>query len=105
VALGFWIENGSVVESDEDAGNLAPARDIAVPRHERYGSEEIDQIFGLDGRGDSTRHRPGARRRSTRRVLDRHLEHAFSSDERNDLATAASERCERAGGGDGEIAR
>ena len=33
VALGFWIGTGSVVERDEQAGHLAPARAHAVPRH------------------------------------------------------------------------
>ena len=76
VALGFWIATGSVVERDEEAGISHLLEHMLFRGTERYGSEEIDQIFDAMGAEINA----GTDKEATSlytRVLDRHLEHAF----------------------------
>ena len=49
VALGFWIATGSVIERKSEAGISHLLEHMLFRGSERYGSEEIDQIF--DARG------------------------------------------------------
>jgi predicted Zn-dependent peptidase len=76
VALGFWIATGSVVERDGEAGISHLLEHMLFRGTERYGSEEIDQIFDAMGAEINA----GTDKEATSlytRVLDRHLEHAF----------------------------
>jgi predicted Zn-dependent peptidase len=76
VALGFWIGAGSAIESDEQAGISHLLEHMLFRGSERYGSEEIDQIFDAMGAELNA----GTDKEATSvytRVLDRHLERAF----------------------------
>jgi predicted Zn-dependent peptidase len=76
VALGYWMGTGSVVEQEGEAGISHLLEHMLFRGTERYGSEEIDQIF--DGMGAEVN--AGTDKEATSlytRVLDRHLEHAF----------------------------
>jgi predicted Zn-dependent peptidase len=76
VALGFWIATGSVVERDSEAGISHLLEHMLFRGTERYGSEEIDQIFDAMGAEINA----GTDKEATTlytRVLDRHLERAF----------------------------
>jgi predicted Zn-dependent peptidase len=75
-ALGFWIGAGSAVESNEQAGISHLLEHMLFRGCERYGSEEIDQIFDAMGAELNA----GTDKEATSvytRVLDMHLEHAF----------------------------
>jgi predicted Zn-dependent peptidase len=75
-ALGFWIGAGSSVESDAQVGISHLLEHMLFRGSERYGSEEIDQIF--DGMGAELN--AGTDKEATSvytRVLDVHLERAF----------------------------
>jgi predicted Zn-dependent peptidase len=76
VALGFWIANGSTSEAPSQAGISHLLEHMLFRGTERYGSEEIDQIFDAMGAEINA----GTDKEATSlytRVLDRHLEHAF----------------------------
>jgi predicted Zn-dependent peptidase len=76
VALGFWIATGSVVESDAQAGISHLLEHMLFRGTERFGSEEIDQIFDAMGAEINA----GTDKESTTlytRVLDQHLDRAF----------------------------
>jgi predicted Zn-dependent peptidase len=76
VALGFWIAAGSVVEQDSQAGISHLLEHMLFRGSDRYGSQEIDQIFDAMGAEINA----GTDKDTTSlytRVLDRHLEHAF----------------------------
>jgi predicted Zn-dependent peptidase len=76
VALGFWIGAGSVIESEEQAGISHLLEHMLFRGTERYGSEEIDQIFDAMGAELNA----GTDKESTSlytRTLDHHLEKAF----------------------------
>ncbi len=76
VALGFWILNGSVMEHDGEAGISHLLEHMLFRGTERFGSEEIDQIFDALGAEVNA----GTDKESTSlytRVLDRHLGRAF----------------------------
>ncbi len=76
VALGFWIATGSIAELPEQAGISHLLEHMLFRGTERYGSEEIDQIFDAMGAEINA----GTDKEATSlytRVLDRHLEHAF----------------------------
>src|SRR5689334_4916472 len=76
VALGFWIANGSAAEQPGEAGISHLLEHMLFRGTERYGSEEIDQIFDTLGAEINA----GTDKESTSlytRVLDRHLERAF----------------------------
>jgi predicted Zn-dependent peptidase len=76
VALGFWIATGSVLERKSEAGISHLLEHMLFRGSERYGSEEIDQIFDAMGAEVNA----GTDKEATSlytRVLDRHLEHAF----------------------------
>jgi predicted Zn-dependent peptidase len=76
VALGFWIANGSSTEHPSQAGISHLLEHMLFRGTERYGSEEIDQIFDAMGAEINA----GTDKEATSlytRVLDRHLEHAF----------------------------
>jgi len=76
VALGFWIATGSVVERDEQAGISHLLEHMLFRGSDRYGSQEIDEIFDSMGAEINA----GTDKEATSlytRVLDRHLEHAF----------------------------
>src|SRR5262249_40368147 len=76
VALGFWIGAGSALEHDAEAGVSHLLERRLFRGSERYGSEEIDQIF--DGMGAELN--AGTDKEATSvysRVLDRHLERAY----------------------------
>src|SRR5271169_1717266 len=76
VALGFWIATGSVAELDEEAGISHLLEHMLFRGTERYGSEEIDQIFDAMGAEINA----GTDKEATSlytRVLDRHLARAF----------------------------
>jgi predicted Zn-dependent peptidase len=49
VALGFWIAAGSAAEADEQAGITHLVEHMLFRGTERFGSEEIDQIFDAMG--------------------------------------------------------
>ena len=66
VALGFWIGTGSCSETDAQAGLSHLLEHMLFRGTERYGSEEIDQIFDAMGAELQRRHRQGDRPRSTR---------------------------------------
>src|SRR6202034_1551295 len=76
VALGFWIGTGSAAESEDQAGISHLLEHMLFRGTERFGSEEIDQIFNAMGAEINA----GTDRETTTlytRVLDRHLERAF----------------------------
>ena len=76
VALGFWIGAGSAVEEQREAGISHLLEHMLFRGTERYGSEEIDQIFDEMGAESNA----GTDKEATSlytRVLDRHLERAF----------------------------
>jgi predicted Zn-dependent peptidase len=76
VALGFWVATGSAAERDEQAGISHLLEHMLFRGTERFGSEEIDQIFDAMGAEVNA----GTDKESTSlytRVLDRHLERAF----------------------------
>jgi predicted Zn-dependent peptidase len=76
VALGFWIGTGSALEQDGQAGISHLLEHMLFRGTERYGSEEIDQIFDAMGAEINA----GTDKEATSlytRVLDRHLEQAF----------------------------
>jgi predicted Zn-dependent peptidase len=76
VALGFWIATGSVSEHEQEAGISHLLEHMLFRGTERYGSQEIDQIFDAMGAEINA----GTDKEATSlytRVLDRHLEHAF----------------------------
>jgi predicted Zn-dependent peptidase len=76
VALGFWIETGSVLEREEEAGISHLLEHMLFRGSERYGSREIDELFDAMGAELNA----GTDKESTSlysRVLDRHLERAF----------------------------
>jgi predicted Zn-dependent peptidase len=76
VALGFWIANGSSSERPGQAGISHLLEHMLFRGTERFGSEEIDQIFDAMGAEINA----GTDKEVTSlytRVLDRHLEHAF----------------------------
>ncbi len=75
-ALGFWIGTGSAAEQDSQAGISHLLEHMLFRGTERFGSEEIDQIFDAMGAEINA----GTDRETTTlytRVLDRHLERAF----------------------------
>jgi predicted Zn-dependent peptidase len=75
-ALGFWIGAGSAVESEAQAGISHLLEHMLFRGSERYGSEEIDQIFDAMGAELNA----GTDKEATSvytRVLDVHLERAF----------------------------
>jgi len=77
VALGFWVATGSVVERESEAGISHLLEHMLFRGTERYGSEEIDQIFDAMGAEVNA----GTDKEMTSlytRVLDRHLEQAFA---------------------------
>ncbi len=76
VALGFWIGTGSALESDAQAGISHLLEHMLFRGSERYGSEEIDQLFDAMGAELNA----GTDKEATSvytRVLDVHLERAF----------------------------
>jgi len=76
VALGFWIGVGSAGERDSEAGISHLLEHMLFRGTERYGSEEIDQIFDAMGAEINA----GTDKESTSlysRVIDRHLDDAF----------------------------
>ncbi|HSZ13933.1 MAG TPA: pitrilysin family protein [Solirubrobacteraceae bacterium] len=76
VALGFWIGTGSVSEHDDEAGISHLLEHMLFRGTERYGSQEIDEIFDAMGAEINA----GTDKEATSlytRVLDRHLERAF----------------------------
>ena len=76
VALGFWIATGSAAEGEQEAGISHLLEHMLFRGTERYGSEEIDQIFDAMGAEINA----GTDKEATSlytRVLDRHLERAF----------------------------
>jgi predicted Zn-dependent peptidase len=76
VALGFWIGTGSAAEQESQAGISHLLEHMLFRGSDRYGSEEIDQIFDAMGAEINA----GTDKEATSlytRVLDRHLERAF----------------------------
>jgi predicted Zn-dependent peptidase len=76
VALGFWIATGSAAESDAQAGISHLLEHMLFRGTERFGSQEIDQIFDAMGAEVNA----GTDKESTSlytRVLDGHLPRAF----------------------------
>jgi predicted Zn-dependent peptidase len=76
VALGFWIRTGSAAERDSEAGISHLLEHMLFRGTDRFGSEEIDQIFDAMGAEINA----GTDKEATSlytRVLDRHLERAF----------------------------
>ncbi len=76
VALGFWIGTGSVCEHEDQAGISHLLEHMLFRGTDRYGSQEIDEIFDAMGAEINA----GTDKEATSlytRVLDRHLEHAF----------------------------
>jgi predicted Zn-dependent peptidase len=76
VALGFWIATGSAGERAEQAGISHLLEHMLFRGTDKFGSEEIDQIFDAMGAEVNA----GTDRETTSlytRVLDRHLERAF----------------------------
>ena len=76
VALGFWIGVGSAGERDSEAGISHLLEHMLFRGTERYGSEEIDQIFDAMGAEINA----GTDKESTSlysRVIDRHRDDAF----------------------------
>ena len=76
VALGLWVGAGSCWEGDGEAGLSHLLEHMLFRGSDRYGSEEIDQIF--DAMGAELNAGTGKEQTSIHaRVLDRHLERAF----------------------------
>jgi predicted Zn-dependent peptidase len=76
VAVGFWIDGGSVVETDDQAGLAHLVEHMIFRGTERFASVEIDQIF--DAMGADVNAATGKESTSVfSRVLDRHLERAM----------------------------
>ena len=76
VALGFWIATGSAAERDDEAGISHLLEHMLFRGTERFGSQEIDQIFDAMGAEVNA----GTDKESTSlytRVLDGHLPRAF----------------------------
>jgi len=76
VAVGFLVATGSVCETDEQAGISHLLEHMLFRGTERFGSQEIDEIFDAMGAEINA----GTDKESTSlytRVLDRHLERAF----------------------------
>jgi len=76
VALGFLMDTGSVAEREEQAGISHLLEHMLFRGTERYGSEQIDQIFDEMGAEINA----GTDKEATSlytRVLDGHLERAF----------------------------
>ena len=76
VALGFWIAVGSAGERDGEAGISHLLEHMLFRGTERFGSQEIDQIFDAMGAEINA----GTDKESTTlysRVIDRHLQDAF----------------------------
>jgi predicted Zn-dependent peptidase len=76
VALGFWIATGSVAEHEDQAGISHLLEHMLFRGSDRYGSQEIDEIFDSMGAEINA----GTDKEATSlytRVLDRHLDHAF----------------------------
>ena len=76
VALGFWIATGSAAETDGQAGISHLLEHMLFRGTERFGSQEIDQIFDAMGAEVNA----GTDKESTSlytRVLDGHLPRAF----------------------------
>ncbi len=76
VALGFWIATGSAAEDQSQAGISHLLEHMLFRGTDRFGSEEIDQIFDAMGAEINA----GTDKEATSlytRVLDRHLERAF----------------------------
>ena len=76
VALGFWIGTGSAAEERDQAGISHLLEHMLFRGTDRFGSEEIDQIFDAMGAEVNA----GTDKEATSlytRVLDRHLERAF----------------------------
>jgi predicted Zn-dependent peptidase len=76
VALGFWIAAGSAAESDAEAGISHLLEHMLFRGTERFGSEQIDQLFDAMGAEVNA----GTDKEATSlytRVLDRHMERAF----------------------------
>ena len=76
VALGFLMDTGSTAEREDQAGISHLLEHMLFRGTERYGSEEIDQIFDEMGAEINA----GTDKESTTlytRVLDGHLERAF----------------------------
>jgi predicted Zn-dependent peptidase len=76
VALGFWIAAGSVVEDETEAGISHLLEHMLFRGTERFGSQEIDEIFDAMGAEVNA----GTDKDTTSlytRVLDGHLERAF----------------------------
>jgi predicted Zn-dependent peptidase len=76
VALGFWITTGSALEERNQAGISHLLEHMLFRGTDRYGSEEIDQIFDAMGAEVNA----GTDKEATSlytRVLDRHLDQAF----------------------------
>ena len=77
VALGFWIGTGSCSESDEQAGLSHLLEHMLFRGTERYGSEEIDQIF--DAMGAELNAAPARRRRPSTRACSTSISSAPST--------------------------
>jgi predicted Zn-dependent peptidase len=76
VALGIWIATGSALEHDSEAGISHLLEHMLFRGSDRYGSEEIDQIFDAMGAEINA----GTDKEATSlytRALDRHLPRAF----------------------------
>ncbi|HEX4186864.1 MAG TPA: pitrilysin family protein [Solirubrobacteraceae bacterium] len=76
VALGFWIAAGSVIEDESEAGISHLLEHMLFRGTDRFGSQEIDEIFDAMGAEVNA----GTDKDTTSlytRVLDRHLERAF----------------------------
>jgi predicted Zn-dependent peptidase len=76
VALGFWIASGSAAERDAEAGVSHLLEHMLFRGTERFGSQEIDEIFDAMGAEANA----GTDKEATSlytRVLDVHLERAF----------------------------
>jgi predicted Zn-dependent peptidase len=76
VALGFLIDTGSTIESDQEAGISHLLEHMLFRGTDRYGSREIDEIFDAMGAEINA----GTDKEATSlytRVLDGHLERAF----------------------------
>ena len=76
VALGYWIATGSVIEREHEAGISHLLEHMLFRGTERYGSQEIDQIFDAMGAEINA----GTDKETTSlytRVLDRNLGRAF----------------------------
>ncbi len=75
VALGYWIGSGSIAEADDEAGLSHLLEHMLFRGTERFGSQEIDEIFDAMGAEVNA----GTGRETTSvytRVLDRHLPRA-----------------------------